>query len=287
VRRFFIAAAIAVFWIAYVTGASAVEPSTARWLGWYAGLNTGGNWGGDPVSSGASNSQFCPPPACNFASAFANASIQGASGELPGRTAGFIAGGQIGYNWPIAKRWVAGFETDIQGLAGASKSYAATASYDVAGLAGRSVATDLLTSKSIDFLSTMRGRLGYLVKPRLLIFGTGGFAFGHVKSNTIISQNLVGNGLGNFEPNFGTNASVSRLLGGWTLGAGFEWLLGPKWSAKFEYLYYDLGKVTTSGQLADRIVSPMPPQTYYFVNDVQVTTRFNGSIVRVGVNYRY
>ena len=182
-----------------------------------------------------------------------NASIQGATGDLPVKTNGFIGGGQFGYNWQLAKRWIAGFEADVQGLTGASGSSATSASFDVSGFADHSVTTDLLVSKSIDFLGTVRGRLGYLVKPRLLVFGTGGFAFGHAKSSLTITQNLTGSGLGAVETSIGTSSSVSRMLGGWTLGGGFEWMLAPNWSTKVDYLYYDLGTVTASGQLADRL----------------------------------
>jgi outer membrane immunogenic protein len=133
----------------------------------------------------------------------------------------------------------------------------------------------------------VRGRLGFLVKPNLLVFGTGGLAYGHVKSSLAISQNLIGSGLGALEASFGTALNTSKLEGGWALGGGFEWMVASNWTAKAEYLYYDLGTVTSNGQIADRIVSPSPPTTYYFVNDVQSTTRFNGNIVRVGLNYHF
>ncbi|MBI1201975.1 MAG: outer membrane beta-barrel protein [Rhodopseudomonas sp.] len=285
--RIFAAAFFLASIIALSQPASAAETAVHGWTGWYAGLNAGGGWGGDPVNSRASNSQFCAPPACTHAVDFANASILGATGDFPVRPDGFIGGGQFGYNWQIAKRWIAGFETDFQGLAGAGKSSVTSTSFEVSGFAGHSVATDLLASKRIDFLGTVRGRLGYLVEPRLLVFGTGGFAYGHVNSNLVVSQGLVGSGLGNFVPNFGMASSISRMLAGWTLGGGFEWMLPANWSAKVEYLYYDLGTVTASGRLADQIVTPGAPTPYYFINDASSTLRFNGNIVRIGLNYRY
>jgi outer membrane immunogenic protein len=33
---------------------------------------------------------------------------------------------------------------------------------------------------------------------------------------------------------------------GWTVGGGAEWALGGNWSAKFEYLYVDLGSFNTT-----------------------------------------
>ena len=288
-RRLSLTAAIVVSVIAFAQMASAAPPSPPvyGWTGWYFGLNVGGTWGGGSVDTTASNSEYCPPGSCGKALDFANASIQGATGEFPLRTDGFIGGGQFGYNWQLADRVVAGFEADFQGLAGAGKSSATSASFDVSGFANHSVSTDLSVSKSIDFLGTVRGRLGYLVEPRLLVFGTAGFAYGHVKSSLAISQNLVGSGLGSLETSIGTALNTSRMQGGWTLGGGFEWMFASSWTAKVEYLHYDLGSVTSAGQIADRIVSPSPPTTYYFVNDVQSTTRFYGDIVRVGLNYLF
>ena len=285
-RQFFIAAVTALFAIALAPVASAASPSQIDdWTGWYVGLSAGINWGSDPVRTTASNSQVCS--VCGHPLDFANASILGATGAFPLRTDGFIGGGQLGHDWQIASRWVAGFETDFQGLAGAGNSSATSASFDVSGFAGHSVGTDLSVTKSIDFLGTVRGRVGYLVEPRLLVFGTGGLAYGHVKSGFAITQNLIGSGLGSLAASYGAASNVSTMRAGWTLGGGFEWKFAPKWTAQFLYLFYDLGKVTSHGQLADRIVSPNPPTTYYFVNDVWSSARFNGNIIRVALNYHF
>ena len=51
-------------------------------------------------------------------------------------------------------------------------------------------------------------------------------------------------------------------------------------------LYYDLGKVTYSaGVLVDPFTpaGAQPPNPAFFTNAVQATTRFEGHIVRVGV----
>jgi outer membrane immunogenic protein len=267
--------------------ASAASPAQVdRWAGWYIGLNAGGAWGDDAVSTSASTSQFCPT--CGHALDFANASIEGATGAFPVSTDGFIGGGQLGYNWQLANSWVAGFEADVQGLAGADGSNARSSAADVPfGGNPHAVVSDLSVTKSIDFLGTVRGRLGYQVVPSLLVFGTGGFAYGHLNSTTTISQNLTGNGLGSLAPSLGTNSSVSKMRGGWTLGGGFEWMFAPNWSAKGEYLYYDLGSVSYGSQLAEGFGPAGGPAPYYFVNDVRTTTRFNGNIVRAGVNYHY
>jgi hypothetical protein len=46
----------------------------------------------------------------------------------------------------------------------------------------------------------------------------------------------------------------------------------------------DLGSVTYNA----RLVAPLPfPPNFLFVNNVQTTTRFNGNIVRAGVNWHF
>jgi outer membrane immunogenic protein len=58
----------------------------------------------------------------------------------------------------------------------------------------------------------------------------------------------------------------------------------PNWSAKVEYLYYDLGRVAYSaGVRAAATNGGIPVWTHVS----QATTRFNGNIVRAGVNYHF
>ena len=83
----------------------------------------------------------------------------------------------------------------------------------------------------------MRARAGYLVTPTLLTYVTGGFAYGqtHVGAS-LFSVDTAGV----FPPGSGAT-SYGSVHGGWTAGAGVEWMFWPQWSAKLEYLYYDLG----------------------------------------------
>ena len=64
----------------------------------------------------------------------------------------------------------------------------------------------------------------------------------------------------------------------------------PNWSAKVEYLYYDLGSVAASLSPAGAvIVVPQDPRygQNWWLNGGQASTRFNGNIVRAGVNYHF
>jgi outer membrane immunogenic protein len=188
---------------------------------------------------------------------------------------GFIGGAQIGYNYQVTN-WLFGIEADIQGMLENSNF---TASTSVIGNNGLPVTTQLDGSKQLDYLGTVRGRLGFLATPTLLLYGTGGLAYGGVTSSASISQ------ANQNAPTFGsTAASVSETRTGWTAGAGLEWLFLPNWSAKAEYLYYDLGDVSYNAGLLQGAFSN--GLVRYAVSP-QVSTRFDGNIVRVGVNYHF
>jgi hypothetical protein len=49
----------------------------------------------------------------------------------------------------------------------------------------------------------------------------------------------------------------------------------------------DLGRVTYNSLLAARFFIPPAGETTYFTNNVQSTSRFDGNIVRVGLNYQF
>jgi outer membrane immunogenic protein len=72
------------------------------------------------------------------------------------------------------------------------------------------------------------------------------------------------------------------------VGAGGEWMLSSNWSAKLEYLYYDLGSATyATGGLANDVGPTSLPG---FGTDAVATSskvRFNDNVVRVGVNYHF
>jgi outer membrane immunogenic protein len=132
-------------------------------------------------------------------------------------TSGGMAGGTAGFNWQ-AGAFVFGVEGD-GGWAGFSGSSACP------------FPAGAFTCTARDsWLSSLRGRVGWAVGPSLLLYGTGGAAFGDVQYATNI-------------PGF-PGATSDRT--GWTAGAGLEWMFAPNWSAKLEYMHYDLGTLGCS-----------------------------------------
>jgi outer membrane immunogenic protein len=236
-------------------------PPPAVWTGFYAGLNAGYTF--------SDNTNIAYPVFTNGVAPGFGAGVGFASSL---NNDGFIGGGQIGYNWQFNNVFVAGVEADIQGVATGSKTgYAATGV--VAGVFGANVAGTGFgqVQRSLDYLGTVRGRLGYLVTPTLLLYGTGGLAYGQ----TNLSTAAVG-------PGVFAAASFSDTRVGWTAGGGLEWMFMPRWSAKIEYLYYDLGSIATPAAVASGSGVGGGLITGY-----SASSRFSGHIVRAGVNYHF
>jgi outer membrane immunogenic protein len=254
-------------------------PPPPMWTGFYVGLNAGGTW--SESNSITSTSAPIFNAGVGGAQPF-QATITALSNFISpvGKNGGFIGGGQVGYNWQFASAFVMGVEADIQGVAGSRGSAVISGALLIPGFA-QSTAQIASVSRSVDYLGTVRGRIGYLVTPTLLAYGTGGLAYGGVNANTTITQALIPNSIST-PVWFGGN-SFSNTRAGWTAGGGLEWMFIPNWSAKVEYLYYDLGSVTNQGSPLVTLLGATP----FTFNALQSSTRFNGHIVRAGLNYHF
>jgi outer membrane immunogenic protein len=244
------------------------------WSGWYGGLNAGYVDGSNTINTDAVVISTSTTPAT------APAMASGATTQLSTGNGGFVGGAQFGYNYMVTPTILAGLEADIQGSSLRGNSTTATTT-PIAG-AGFSFLTGISTSRALDYIGTVRGRLGATVTPGLLLYVTGGLAYGGVKSSTAISQSAPGS----TAPASAVAASFSDNRAGYTVGAGGEWMLPSKVSIKAEYLYYDLGSVNygTGNFGFDEGPTNFPG---FGVAAVATSTRvhFNGNIVRVGVNY--
>jgi outer membrane immunogenic protein len=264
--------------------ASAIADSP-QWSGAYAGIAAGYSWSeSNALTTSLENLQACTSGGCSGGPSGAAASITGASGVWPTSIEGFAGGLQIGYTEQIPGGFVAGIEADIQGLSGSGRADEANVTPVPGFFPPYTTSTDLSVTKDIDWLGTVRGRLGFLVTPSLLIYGTGGLAYGKVESTTRISQSYNPN-VGGVANNWGSFSSYSETRVGWTAGGGGEWKLAPKVSLKGEYLYYDLGSVSYSGRLVDGITVNNPPASAFFTNSVTSSFDADGHIARVGLNF--
>jgi outer membrane immunogenic protein len=276
-------------------------PPPPMWTGFYVGLNAGGTWANSnqqvvavgPVGAGP----FWSPGILNLEQAsYLGAFTLAASGSgfNSGNNGGFIGGGQIGYNWQFYNSFVVGLEADIQGIAGTNASRTFATGSAVPGVVGTALGDSFAgihsVRGSLDYLGTVRGRLGWLFTPTLLVYGTGGLAYGGVTLNyasSVVPGGITGLFMG---PSFG-GVNFSNTQVGWTAGGGLEWMFWPNWSAKVEYLYYDLGTVRQNFALGSTdstlqaLGFAVPADSAIFGG--QVRARINGNIVRAGVNYHF
>jgi outer membrane immunogenic protein len=144
---------------------------------------------------------------------------------------GGLFGATVGYNWQTGPL-VFGLEGDI----------------DWSGMNGSGACGLTSCSTRNDYLSTIRGRLGYAMG-RWMPYVTGGAAIGNVKTS------IAGFG------------DTNNTKGGWTVGGGIEASLMGPWTAKVEYLHVDLGDADTA-----------IPGT---------SSRFTSDIIRGGINYKF
>jgi outer membrane immunogenic protein len=122
-----------------------------------------------------------------------------------GDASGVVGGAQLGYNWQ-SQQFVFGVEGDISAAdIGVSES-----------LSGATV------SASIDWIATIRGRLGVLAQPNLLIYGTAGLA--------IVNWEARVSFMGFDE------LSTHGTDSGFVYGVGVESKLSERISARLEYL---------------------------------------------------
>ena len=244
-------------------------PPPLTWTGPYAGVNAGGAWfdpkfstdiPGIPLAAGgAPGGQGIPPPPpppC-MKHCYSKDPLFGFGAGTAG---GFVGGAQAGYNYQFAPQWVAGIEGDFDGA-----SLKASGSVNFLTLPG-SVAT---SSESINWLASLRGRIGYLWSPAIMIYGTGGAAWADVDydaSATVRATPLVS-----------ATTSFDKIKSGWVAGAGAEWMWRPNIILRAEYLFYSFNGASATTPLSPNIAAPV----------VFAWDRINLSVIRLGASYRF
>ena len=146
-----------------------------------------------------------------------------------------------------------------------------------------SYTSSVSVTKNLDYLGTVRGRLGFLLTPTFLVYGAGGFAYGGASFNTSFIAN---ESQATPYPTVSAQSNSGQTRTGWTAGGGLEWTLKSNLSAKIEYLYYDLGTLDNSLVLTQMQILIPPPAIYAQAN-VNSSTRFAQSAVRMSLNYHF
>ena len=205
----------------------------AVWAGFYAGVNAGYGWG--------TSGQLACDLNCNI-----NTGYGPFGGVSP---AGWLGGGQIGYNFQGAgSPLVFGVEADIEASTILGQGSDGTAGY----------------KSRLEALGTVRGRAGYAMD-RALVYVTGGLAYGSVDNEAGIAGGTAA---------YANNPNA--IATGYVLGGGLEYKVKRDLSLKVEYQYVNLGK----NDLVDG------NNTSYSASTNGGTVRDDAfNTVRVGLNY--
>jgi outer membrane immunogenic protein len=170
--------------------------SAYSWTGAYIGVTAGYGWGDSRFDDGARSNPF----------------------DIDG----LVIGGTIGYNLQLQGNVVIGVEADIS-YSDISGSFGPGNLGQPNGL-GWGCGTGACVT-DVNWFGTLRGRLGYAAADSLLIYATGGLAYGSIDSAIRNDADWI----------------TGNTAVGWTVGGGIEYVLRPGWTAKLEYLHVDLG----------------------------------------------
>jgi opacity protein-like surface antigen len=180
------------------------------WAGFYLGIHGGYGWG-----------------KTSFDSPFdiANASPKGG-----------LFGGHAGYNWQYGSV-VTGLEVDFDGADITDSGTVATNCSGVTRQLNIAAVNCVSLSRTMKFdeLATARARLGYIVLPNLLAYGTAGAGWGHSTLTGTVTT-LLGS----------ASADANANNFGWVAGGGLEYKLFGNLIARGEYLHYDFSKTAYS-----------------------------------------
>ena len=218
-----------------------VPAPECNWTGFYIGIVGGGQWGH------SEDKDF----EWNFGTS------NGFDGAKPWGydESGGIVGGELGYNYQW--NWlVLGVEADLGWM-----------NLDGSGTEPGSPGFDTQGSTDSDFYTTIRGRIGFALG-HWLFYGTGGGIGVNYEQEVTDDCSVVPCGTGLM------HGSQQDFNWGWTGGGGVEYMFNCHWTAKVEYLRYDLDR-------NDFHSTDTLGNHYKFDGDTE------GNIVRAGLNYKF
>jgi outer membrane immunogenic protein len=238
------------------------------WTGFYVGGNAG--WVGERTSGTSDfvDTAFAPGNA-EFSNPQSNAFSP----------SGFIGGFQAGYNWQTTKNFVLGVEGDFDWT---RTSYSFCRQTDILFSVACVDAppTNIDGFENIagqtDWIATARARAG-VTWDRFFFYGTGGAAWGNIKTTESLSCATDGCG-GTSTLKLVASSTTTQTKEGWAAGLGAEGMLLPNWSLKAEWLYVDLGHLTNTFSTVGNAGG---------TESVVWSRSEHYNIVRVGLNYHF
>ncbi|HTV35256.1 MAG TPA: outer membrane beta-barrel protein [Xanthobacteraceae bacterium] len=236
-------------------------PPPPSWTGFYIGLNGGAGWGTTATSVNVGQTLALNGiPGINLSVPLAQTSLNG-----------WLAGGQIGYNYQIGNYLV--------GIEGEG---------DWANISGTSPCAVVFSCTSkVKWTADIAGRFGVVPIANLLVYVKGGVSWAGLQSS-------FGNGIsGTVGPiTFAgdVNANLNTTQVGGLLGIGTEYMFAPNWTAKIEYTYADYGKenftvpVNAAGGVAIAGGPTLAGSTSF---PTSVQSQLQVHTVKFGINYLF
>jgi outer membrane immunogenic protein len=218
-----------------IKGPPPVVPWVCTFCGWYAGLNAGyvitsGN--------GVTVSGINDPAGVGFGALLAGGALPF---EANANFSGFIGGAQAGYNWEYARGFLLGVEGDFDGIA--AKRTIAQPGLVPTGVAPFTGPSSSSFEREADWVSTLRARFGVQVlNGSFMPYVTAGGAAAEVK----MSSAFICTACAPATPAAGVTAASTITRFGGAVGAGFEWMIVPKFTIKGEYMYVEVGNSTNT-----------------------------------------
>lgn len=217
-------------------------PPPFSWTGFYIGAHVGGAWGTVESELPLGNSGFVLPISSHTIN-------------------GFVAGGQVGYNWQVNPWLVFGLEGQFSWS-------------DASGKAPCAPLSILGCTTDVNWITTFAARLGYAID-RTMIYVKGGVAWADTDHNVdFLGINIL---------------SASSTRTGAMVGAGIEHAFAPNWSAKIEYNYMDFDTDNLGFGIANNCNSDMEVAVSSRVcgRTVNVDVSQKIHLVKFGLNYRF
>lgn len=256
-----------------------------NWTGFYIGANFGYALDSNRTVT------FTPNDPVSFAGTCGGLNGSTCAGPTSFDLNGIIGGIQAGYNWQFNRSLLLGIETDFQWsrIDGASTSPV----FNLAALGLFFTApSSFNVSEKIKWLGTVRGRLGWLPSDDLLVYATGGFAYGRITASAVLNSVANTNLQAAVPPLFGYVCvagpacfvgSGSRTATGWAAGGGIEYLFLRSWSLKAEYLYVNLegGSFPVVAVATSGVAGVAPASFTAAYSDLDL------HFVRLGVNRKF
>jgi outer membrane immunogenic protein len=239
--------------------APAPAPPPPSWTGFYIGVHAGAAWQSTPGWTYNDPNVAATPGPLTSVNAGGNAALGG------------VGGIQGGYNWQFAPAWVAGIEGDI--------SWSSLSDHRTPGpisivLPGSTVQM----SANTQWLSSVRGKLGFVGWWNTMFYATGGVAWANTE---YAAQTTIPAGSGGAPTTFTAVNSFNRTNTGWVIGGGAEWQATTNILLRAEYLYYNIN----SGPTAQAPYAPLNAALPLPVNFGW--SNYNVQVFRVAGSYKF